>query len=193
MWNSRAAPSFEHVILNVDEGWCAAATRGEGLWRSCLPRPTAVEATAALGPGEARVARDDHPLLTRAAAFLRASFAGEDAPLDLPLDLADHGPFTRAVLEHCAHIPRGEVISYGELARRAGRPGAARAVGQIMRRNPLPLFVPCHRVVGADGRLTGFGGGLELKARLLRLEGREVKRDGAGKWRTATAGSGIGD
>ena len=193
MWNSRAGPSFDYVDLKVDEGWCAVATRGAGLWRSCLPQPTAAEAVAALGTGEARAARDDNPLLNRAAAFLRAYFAGADVMADLPLDLADQGPFSRAVLMECARIPRGEVVSYGELAARAGRPGAARAVGQVMRRNPLPPFVPCHRVVGADGRLTGFGGGLELKASLLRLEGREVKRDGAGKWRTATVGLGIGD
>lgn len=186
MWNSRAAPSFEHVILEIaDEGWCAVATRGAGLWRSCLPQPTVAEAVAVLGTGEGRTARDDHPLLEQAAAFVRACFAGEDAPMDLPLDLADHGLFSRAVLMECAHIPRGEVVTYGELAARAGRPGAARAVGQVMRRNPLPLFVPCHRVVGADGRLTGFGGGLELKGRLLRMEGREVEREAEGKWRTA--------
>ena len=67
-------------------------------------------------------------------------------------------------------IPYGQTISYGELARRVGRPRAARAVGAANGANPIPIIVPCHRVIGADGRLTGFGGGLAIKARLLALE-----------------------
>jgi methylated-DNA-[protein]-cysteine S-methyltransferase len=97
-------------------------------------------------------------------------FAGERREFDLPL--APQGtPFERAVWAELAKIPFGETRSYGEIARTLGRPGAARAVGRANGANPLPIVVPCHRVIGADGSLTGFGGGLDVKSRLLELEG----------------------
>ena len=71
-------------------------------------------------------------------------------------------------------IPRGQTRTYGELARMAGSPGAARAVGQAMARNPWPIIVPCHRVLGSDGALTGFGGGVDMKRRMLQMEGALV-------------------
>jgi len=88
---------------------------------------------------------------------------------DVPLDLRGTD-FQRAVWTALRRVPYGATISYGELAARAGRPGAARACGAANGSNPLPLFVPCHRTIGADGALTGFGGGLPLKRRLLALE-----------------------
>jgi methylated-DNA-[protein]-cysteine S-methyltransferase len=88
------------------------------------------------------------------------------------LDLAPEGTaFQRATWRVLAEIPYGETISYGELARRVGRPAAARAVGAANGANPLPIVVPCHRVIGANGSLTGFGGGLPIKRALLELEG----------------------
>jgi methylated-DNA-[protein]-cysteine S-methyltransferase len=75
------------------------------------------------------------------------------------------------VLEELALVPYGEVTTYGRLAARAERPRAARAVGTVMNRNPLPIVLPCHRVVGSTGKLVGYGGGLDRKERLLRLEG----------------------
>ncbi|MFN3763308.1 MAG: methylated-DNA--[protein]-cysteine S-methyltransferase, partial [Anaerolineae bacterium] len=89
---------------------------------------------------------------------------------DLPLDLRGT-PFQRRVWEELRRVPYGQTVAYGELARRVGRPGAARAVGRAVGANPVPIIVPCHRVVGADGSLVGYGGGLEIKAALLRLEG----------------------
>jgi methylated-DNA-[protein]-cysteine S-methyltransferase len=83
-------------------------------------------------------------------------------------------PFQRSVWQAILSIPRGATISYAELARRAGRPGAARAVGQAVGSNPIPLLIPCHRVVASDGGLGGFGGGLPMKRKLLRQEGVEV-------------------
>ncbi len=79
--------------------------------------------------------------------------------------------FRRAVMEETLRIPAGETRSYGWLARTVGRPRAARAVGRVMATNPLPVVVPCHRVIGSDGALHGYGGGLHVKAALLRLEG----------------------
>ena len=98
-------------------------------------------------------------------------FEGRRRAFDLELDLAGVGPFPRAVLEHLAQVPYGEVTTYGRLAAEVERPRAARAVGTVMNRNPLPIVLPCHRVVGSSGKLVGYGGGLDRKERLLRLEG----------------------
>jgi methylated-DNA-[protein]-cysteine S-methyltransferase len=90
---------------------------------------------------------------------------------DLPIDLRVTEGFPRRVLDELARVPYGQVTTYGELAKRAEHPRAARAVGTIMNRNPIPIVLPCHRVVGASGSLTGYGGGLPRKELLLRLEG----------------------
>ncbi|MEP6893536.1 MAG: methylated-DNA--[protein]-cysteine S-methyltransferase [Gaiellaceae bacterium] len=90
---------------------------------------------------------------------------------DLTLDLRDLTPFSVRVLGELALVPYGRTATYGELAARAGKPGAARAVGTIMNRNPVPIVLPCHRIVGSTGALVGYGGGLERKEHLLRLEG----------------------
>jgi methylated-DNA-[protein]-cysteine S-methyltransferase len=105
-------------------------------------------------------------------------FSGLAANLSgFPLDLEGFTPFRKAVTEVVQAIPAGQTLTYGEVAERAGRPGAARAVGQVLARNPFALLVPCHRVLGAKGELGGFSaGGPEVKARLLELEraGRAV-------------------
>ena len=112
----------------------------------------------------------DHPLLDRAERQLAEYFAGERRQFDLPL--SPHGTdFQRAVWRELERIPYGETISYAELARRISRPQAMRAVGAANGRNPIAIIVPCHRVIGADGSLTGFGGGLPRKQFLLTLEG----------------------
>ena len=90
---------------------------------------------------------------------------------DLTLDLRLLAEFNRLVLGELARVPYGEVVTYGELAIRAARPRAARAVGTVMNRNPLPIVLPCHRVIGSNGKLVGYGGGLHRKEALLRLEG----------------------
>lgn len=107
----------------------------------------------------------------RAVAQILEYLRGDRREFELPLDRSAISGDMRAVLDElCVSAPYGKVITYGELARRSGCPGGARAVGQIMARNPLPLVIPCHRVV-AVGDLGGYGGGLALKRRLLRLEG----------------------
>jgi methylated-DNA-[protein]-cysteine S-methyltransferase len=98
-------------------------------------------------------------------------FDGTRRHFELPLDVALLADFNRRVLGELARVPYGEVVTYGELAVRAARPRAARAVGMVMNRNPLPIVLPCHRVVGANGKLVGYAGGLERKEALLRLEG----------------------
>ena len=97
-------------------------------------------------------------------------FEGRRQTFDLPLDLRV-APFYEAVLRELARVPYGSTETYGGLARKVGHPTAARAVGTVMNRNPIPIVLPCHRVVGANGSLTGYAGGLDVKRRLLQLEG----------------------
>jgi methylated-DNA-[protein]-cysteine S-methyltransferase len=97
-------------------------------------------------------------------------FEGRRRDFDLALDLAA-APFAREVLGELARVPYGTVDTYGNLAARVGRPRAARAVGGVMNRNPIPIVLPCHRIVGANGSLTGYAGGLGIKRALLELEG----------------------
>jgi methylated-DNA-[protein]-cysteine S-methyltransferase len=106
---------------------------------------------------------------TDAKRQLEEYFAGERTTFDIPL-APDGAPFEREVWHALEGIPYGETVSYGEIARRVGQPGAARAVGTANGRNPIAVIVPCHRVIGANGALTGFGGGLERKRLLLELE-----------------------
>ena len=102
---------------------------------------------------------------------LAAYFAGELADFDLPL--APRGtPFQLAVWQALLTIPYGRTISYGQLAEKIGRPTASRAVGAANGNNPIPIIIPCHRVIGSTGKLTGFGGGVETKVKLLALERR---------------------
>jgi methylated-DNA-[protein]-cysteine S-methyltransferase len=95
---------------------------------------------------------------------------GRRRDFDLPVDLRGRTGFARDILEHLARVPYGEVTTYGTLAAQAGNPRAARAVGMIMNRNPIPIVLPCHRVVGSTGSLVGYGGGLDRKRLLLDLE-----------------------
>ncbi len=117
--------------------------------------------------------RDDASFAEIAAA-VDARLAGDaDAP-EVPIAFRGGTAFQRRVWEALREIPHGETLSYAELAARVGRPGAARAVGAAVARNPISIVVPCHRVVGADGSLTGYAGGVERKRALLGIEGAAV-------------------
>lgn len=157
------------------------------LYRSSLPSPigtlTLVASDAGLvailwpdeTPDRVRLGdaseRDDHPVLTAAAAQISEYFAGTRTAFDLPLD-PQGTPFQRDVWLALADIPFAETRSYAEIARAIGRPSATRAVGAANGRNPLSIVAACHRVVGANGALTGFAGGLETKRFLLDHERR---------------------
>ena len=160
------------LVVQVSWGWCGVRRSEAGLRSSTLPLATRDEAIAPVAEGAAWEERDS--LLSEAARLLRQYFEGEEVDLCLPLELRGQRQFSRDVLRACAQIPYGQTRSYGELAAMAGKPGAARAVGQVMAQNPLPVFVPCHRVIAADGSLGGFGAGLAMKGRLLELEGVAV-------------------
>jgi methylated-DNA-[protein]-cysteine S-methyltransferase len=119
------------------------------------------------------VRRPDDALLRRAADQLHAYFAGETPVFDVPLDLQGT-PFQRSVWQALLAIPGGETRSYGEIAQALGSASAVRAVGGAVGRNPVSVIVPCHRVVGSDGSLTGYAGGVDRKRALLELEGATV-------------------
>ncbi|MFE9986284.1 methylated-DNA--[protein]-cysteine S-methyltransferase [Streptomyces sp. NPDC005381] len=122
--------------------------------------------------GSPPVEAPDSPLLAEAIRQVEAYFAGARRDFDLPLDWSLISGFNRQVLRELnSGVPFGSVVGYGDLAGRVGQPGAAQAVGVAMGSNPLPVVVPCHRVVERDGGIGGFGGGLETKRKLLALEG----------------------
>jgi len=153
-------------------GICRVAVSGRGVCLVSLPG----RASAAAFDCSIRERWPDAELEKGGAAAseavrqLTGYLAGERTRFDLTLDL-NGTAFQQRVWRACARIPLGQTRTYGQLARAAGRPRSSRAVGAAMARNPVPIVVPCHRVVGHDGRLTGFGGGLGLKRRLLAHEG----------------------
>jgi methylated-DNA-[protein]-cysteine S-methyltransferase len=125
-----------------------------------------------------RLARIGGPAVLRAPRAIDLAhreldeyFAGRRRAFDLTLDLRALPPFTVSVLKELARVPYGETTTYGDLAARVGRPRAARAVGTVMNRNRIPIVLPCHRVVGSTGSLVGYAGGLDVKEKLLELEG----------------------
>jgi methylated-DNA-[protein]-cysteine S-methyltransferase len=113
------------------------------------------------------------PVVTAALEQLAAYLRGELRDFDLPLDWSPMTPFQREALAHVFAVPFGRTSTYGTIAAELGRPGAVRAVGRANATNPIPIVIPCHRILGSDGKLHGYGarGGLETKAWLLRLEG----------------------
>ena len=117
---------------------------------------------------------EDRGPLKETVRQLTAYFAGQLESFDLPL--APEGtPFQLDVWKCLCDIPYGKTISYGELARRIGNPNASRAVGLANGANPIPIVIPCHRVIGSNGKLTGYGGGLPIKEKLLALERRQLR------------------
>ncbi len=157
-------------------GASAAATACDWILESPIGRLRLVSDGAALtaidfhARGPAAAGHPADPVLRETARQLEAYFDRRLRAFDLPL--APHGtPFRRAVWEALLGVPYGTTTSYGEIARRIGKPSAVRAVGAANGANPIPVVIPCHRVVGSDGSLTGYGGGLPIKEQLLALEG----------------------
>ncbi|MEO6653794.1 MAG: methylated-DNA--[protein]-cysteine S-methyltransferase [Ilumatobacteraceae bacterium] len=149
------SPIGELTILAVDDGLLAID------WRDDVGHHTDVS-----GSPVSDVAPEDHPVLQRVVHQLREYFAGERTHFDLPL-AAQGTTFQQQAWDALVRIPYGETVSYGEQATMLGDKNKARAVGAANGRNPIPIIVPCHRVVGSNGKLTGFAGGLDTKAWLL--------------------------
>jgi methylated-DNA-[protein]-cysteine S-methyltransferase len=140
------------------DGLCGAWFVGQRHFPNLLPPATRSEPPT-------------HRLLAHACTQLEDYFAGRRQHFDLPLDLSRGTPFQQQVWTALLHIGWGETTRYGELAQQLGRPQASRAVGMAVGRNPLSIIVPCHRVLGAQGSLTGYAGGLDRKQNLLQREG----------------------
>ena len=147
----------------------AATSEGlTGLWFTDRQRYLPAELT---GPAAWLDADGEHPILQQARCQIAEYFAGQRHRFDLPLDLRCGTDFQQSVWQALLGIAHGEVISYGEVSRRIGNPNAVRAVGSAIGRNPVSIVVPCHRVMGSSGALTGYAGGLDRKTALLQLEG----------------------
>jgi len=169
----RTSPELEtnrYLTIETPIGTMWLVARSGELIRVCLPG-------ARLQEDESGVRLhhlDYEPILRETAVFLERYFNG--VPVSWVGGFIPEGStFQRKVWQAAARIPFGSTVSYGELAKRIDRPGAARAVAAAMAANPLPILIPCHRVIAADGGLGGYGGGLELKRWLLRHEGVVVK------------------
>lgn len=155
-------------------GWMALLIGSAGVKQLSFGQPSPTAAVAALHlDREIEVSAKRHPLVRRLQKY--AESAADDF-LDIQVDSEHCGPFTARVLDQCRRIPLGETISYRELATRAGSPLAARAVGQAMSHNRVPLIIPCHRVVASGGSLGGYSAprGLAMKRELLALEAAAV-------------------
>jgi methylated-DNA-[protein]-cysteine S-methyltransferase len=175
----RAAAAAEGLLdvaydlVDSPLGTLLVAATGRGLCRIGYdPEPAREEEQLARGYG-VRVLRVPRAV-DDARRQLDDYFEGRRQAFDLGIDLTAVGDFHREVLAQLARVPYGELTTYGALAERAGHAGAARAVGTAMNRNPIPIVLPCHRVVGSTGKLVGYAGGLERKEQLLRLEGAVI-------------------
>jgi methylated-DNA-[protein]-cysteine S-methyltransferase len=151
-WSVVASPIGDLGVAADDTGVCVVSFSGP--------------------PSGVRVVAEPTGVLADAVGQLRAYFAEELTEFSVPLSVRRGSGFERAVWREIANIPYGETRTYGEVAAAVGDPGAARAVGVACNRNPIPVIVPCHRIVGAGNKLAGFGGGLPRKRFLLELEAR---------------------
>ena len=170
---------LKYDIFETAYGWVGVVASENGIKRITLPELTAADTESELRQ-VIRGGQRDSSRFEELRASLDRYFSGEPEDLTrIAIDLDDPEFFTRARAA-CRAIPAGETRTYAWLAEAAGSPNAIRAAGQSMARNPVPLLVPCHRVVGSNGRLPGFGGGigLPLKARLLQLEGHLETAEG---------------
>ena len=157
------------TTVDTDMGWIGILSSAKGLLATTLPQRSAQEARQLLGESVNEAGWSPHSfddLMER----LKSYFGGHKVTFPDKLDLSGVTPFQRQVWEATRLIPYGETRSYLRVASQIGRPEAVRAVGQALGRNPLSIIVPCHRVIASNGKPGGFGGGLEMKERLLRLE-----------------------
>lgn len=161
------------TYLKTQRGILAAVWSEAGLYELTFPFPVAEEARAKLTTRaitETGLTPQQATWKNRLAIELEGYFQGRSTRFSVPVDWSGYPDFRLRALQYTAEIPFGQVATYGGVAAAIGNPGAARAVGGAMHSNRTPIVVPCHRVVGAGGVLTGFGGGLPLKEELLNLE-----------------------
>jgi len=166
---------LNYIIFNTDMGWVGILSSSAGLRRVILPHSSTREIRQRLGDSIDQVNQAPHLFQDLMKRFI-LYYSGHKVNFPDKLDLSGGTEFRRRVWEAARLILYGETRSYGWIAEKIKQPEAARAVGQALGRNPLPIIVPCHRVLASGGGLGGFTGGLEMKKRLLRLEGVTVIR-----------------
>jgi methylated-DNA-[protein]-cysteine S-methyltransferase len=160
---------LSYVVFKTASGWVGVLGSSAGLRRTTLPQHSEKEAIKSLGVDISGATLSAHPfedLIKRFHTF----FSGQKTDFPDELDLSEATPFQRSIWQAARHIPFGQTRSYAWVAREAGKPGAARAAGQALGKNHLPIIVPCHRVISSGGGLGGFSGGLAMKEFLLKLE-----------------------
>jgi methylated-DNA-[protein]-cysteine S-methyltransferase len=162
---------LRYIIFNTNMGWVGILGSDKGLLRTTLPQHSAREARRLLG-NRVNYAVRSHNLFAGLMERFRGYLSGDRITFPDELDLSGATPFQRKVWEKTRLIPYGETRSYAWVAEQANKPRAARAVGQALARNPLPIIIPCHRVITTNGKLGGFSSGVETKRRLLHLEAR---------------------
>ncbi len=158
-----------YAALPTCMGWIGVLASERGIRRLALPRPSPQRAMEAL-EADVRGTEMAPARFEGLRRELEACFTGDAPEFLQELDLVGAPPFFLKAWAACRSIPRGETRSYAWLAVRAGTPGAVRAAGQAMAHNPIPIIIPCHRVIASNGDLCGYGGGLDMKQRLLDLE-----------------------
>ncbi len=159
-WGLVSSPIGNLYVAVSDKGICEIAFAGrgvEGFFAELESRGFQVE--------------PDQDSVTVAASQLQEYFGGDRVDFDVSVDLTGVSPFTRSVLDATAAVPFGTLTTYQEIARRIGKPAASRAVGNALGRNPIPVIVPCHRIVRSDWSMGGYTGGLDIKQKLLAIEG----------------------
>ena len=165
--------TLKYVVFNTNMGWVGILGSAKGLLRTTLPQHSAQEARQLLGNG-VNYTIWSRNLFNGLMERFRTYLSGGKIAFPDELDLSGATPFQRKVWEITRLIPYGETRSYAWVAEQIKSPKAVRAVGQALARNPLPLIIPCHRVVTIDSRLGGFSGGVEMKKRLLHLEASAI-------------------
>ena len=162
--------ALTYTTFETATGWVGIVDSPKGIMRITTGQASSRDALNALGAKANGAAYSPNEFQDITERFQKY-FRGEPVSFPDEIDLSDATPFQRRIWQAARTIPYGETRSYGWVARQAGNPKAARAVGQAMNRNPLSILMPCHRVVASDGGIGGFGGGIEMKQRLLRMEG----------------------
>ena len=163
------SPLGSIIIAATDQGLAGLWFEGQRhLPLELLDAPEPAPAQRARWPSD-----PEHPVLKQVCQQLGEYFGGQRSHFEVPLDLAHGTAFQQSVWQALLAIPQGKTASYSEVSARIGKPAAVRAVGAAIGRNPVSILVPCHRVIGADGSLTGYAGGLDRKIALLKLEGTQ--------------------
>jgi methylated-DNA-[protein]-cysteine S-methyltransferase len=167
----QAGVMIECAVFKTSFGWAGVASSERGISGIVLPKTSKKAAERELkGAGTQRNRSACRSVTGRAMKLLRRYFSGERVSFDVPLDMRYYTSFQQAVWKAASGIPYGETRSYAWIAKRIKNPGAVRAVGQALGANPVPVLIPCHRVISSSGSRGGYSGGIGMKKKLLELE-----------------------